>query len=479
MQGESRWAKLSKLISLSFFILKNYLNLFFSPQRARIFFTNLYVLKLLPGELSVEGKTPQAKAQALIQEAKDQAQRIQQEAAERSQRLAQEEKGRQERLQKEESFYQKKRQAQAVLHQRYLAEKKQGLSLGQGQWVTLTLRNDQDELWELHLQVLSHPLAQEWFARLQKDLQNPQLHLEKGFSFLGFSRPHRSLEKLCQELNHFIKIINQSGQYALDLHFDLPKLQTHSQDLLNELHHHFETLIGQVENISPYFHQASPNTRYAIKQINQLCHEIEYSLRAQEKAQSKEAGPDEVSASLQVCFLKTAVRPLSLAEKNQLSLERDFGQVYLHYCQLGKTHQEAYWDQDQRVGDHNISELNYLSSQFDIDFGPPTLTSLSPELEAHWKDDEKASFERWLKAQGKKDLPMGRLVVGTMPWGQFPTPYLSQIQERLGQFSDLYQISLQEDGRLLTLPRVFPYKDSDPGYSERELQLFRESTYEI
>ena len=43
----------------------------------------------------------------------------------------------------------------------------------------------------------------------------------------------------------------------------------------NELHRYFEDLQGQAWNLSPYYRAADNKTKYAIRQLNNLCHEIE------------------------------------------------------------------------------------------------------------------------------------------------------------------------------------------------------------
>ena len=46
-------------------------------------------------------------------------------------------------------------------------------------------------------------------------------------------------------------------------------------DACNLLHRYFEELQGTAWDISKYYKQADMKTKYAIRQLNNLCHEIE------------------------------------------------------------------------------------------------------------------------------------------------------------------------------------------------------------
>jgi hypothetical protein len=120
--------------------------------------------------------------------------------------------------------------------------------------------------------------------------------LEKNFCFLGFADSKRDLHHLVRELNKSVEQINSftfdpayekihpfvsdDFQYSRNLpvgrdddgkHLGL-KLKHESCNLL---HRYFEELQGTAWKISNYYKQADANTKYAIRQLNNLCHEIE------------------------------------------------------------------------------------------------------------------------------------------------------------------------------------------------------------
>jgi hypothetical protein len=51
----------------------------------------------------------------------------------------------------------------------------------------------------------------------------------------------------------------------------------------NLLHRYFEELQGTAWQLSPYYKQADPETKYAIRQLNNICHEIESWVKHTEK----------------------------------------------------------------------------------------------------------------------------------------------------------------------------------------------------
>ena len=106
---------------------------------------------------------------------------------------------------------------------------------------------------------------------------------------MGFPLQTRGLNQMLPELNRHIRAINKSNlDYRIEEHFTPesvwfdPKEYTFDRDpdyfkhgIMNNLHNHFEVLQGTVENISEYYTQADPYVKYSIRQLNNLCHEIE------------------------------------------------------------------------------------------------------------------------------------------------------------------------------------------------------------
>jgi hypothetical protein len=144
-----------------------------------------------------------------------------------------------------------------------------------------------------------------WLDALKKNLQC-KIHLEKNYCWLGWAGGARNLEYLCQQINRAIFQINCFNYqnvwsvaglkpYAIQDHFT-PDLVMYSpieykvglpsknpkaigaklkNEPMNRLHRYFEDLQGEVWNLSPYYKLADYETKWAIRQLNDLCHEIE------------------------------------------------------------------------------------------------------------------------------------------------------------------------------------------------------------
>ncbi|NCX06337.1 MAG: aminotransferase class III-fold pyridoxal phosphate-dependent enzyme, partial [Actinobacteria bacterium] len=56
-----------------------------------------------------------------------------------------------------------------------------------------------------------------------------------------------------------------------------------NQDIMNQLHNHFEHLQGTVWGLSDWYKEADYDTKFAIRQLNNLCHEAESLMLSQRK----------------------------------------------------------------------------------------------------------------------------------------------------------------------------------------------------
>jgi hypothetical protein len=75
----------------------------------------------------------------------------------------------------------------------------------------------------------------------------------------------------------------------------------------NELHRYFEDLQGQAWNLSQYYYIADDATKYAIRQLNNICHEIEGWVNAYRKSKFE---PEWIRPSQITTFLHAPRKPL-------------------------------------------------------------------------------------------------------------------------------------------------------------------------
>ena len=142
---------------------------------------------------------------------------------------------------------------------------------------------------------------------------------------------------------------------------------------MNRLHRYFEDLQGETWNISPYYKLADYDTKWAIRQLNDLCHELEsWVLSNRKKTQAPEwQRPSQITTFLNAPRQDLKDEDYELFLKTRY--DREFGGVYLHWAQVGKTQFEMFRDEHGRDIDEAtcsaINSLKFYSGEFDVEWG--------------------------------------------------------------------------------------------------------------
>ena len=307
-------------------------------------------------------------------------------------------------------------------------------------YIKVTLNNlsyyidlDQNTRWR-DMDQLGH----RWLKALKKNLKN-KLILEKNFCFLGFANSKRDLNFLCNELNKAITQINSfkfnpeypklqtfkpfDFQYPStlptgltpDTHADLKPGLRLKHDSCNLLHRYFEDLQGTAWDLSIYYKQANHETKYAIRQLNNLCPEIESWVWAHRKSilDPEWIRPSQITTFLNAPRHELQEEDFELFKSNRY--DRDLGGVYLHWSQIGKTLFEVFRDEGAPKMDETlcsaITHQKYYSGEFDIEWGQTIVE------EYGWKKTEIKEFKSWLKLNGY-DWEDPKLALGYIKIGQ-------------------------------------------------------------
>ncbi len=289
-----------------------------------------------------------------------------------------------------------------------------------------------------YFQVYDTPLGHRWLEALKDNLKQQRI-LEKNFCFLGFADSKRNLAHLVKELNSSIAQINSfefSPSYEKIHPFSVDDFQYSSNlpignavngdisttlglrlkhEACNTLHRYFEELQGTAWQLSDFYKQADLNTKYAIRQLNNICHEIESWVHADRK---KVIDPDWIRPSQITTFLNAPRHSLheedfELFKQNRY--DRELGGVYLHWSQVGKTLYEVFRDEHApKMTDALCSEINhqkYYSGEFDIEWGQ-TITE-----QDNFKKEEMNEYRMWLRDNGY-DWEDSKLSLGYIKIGQ-------------------------------------------------------------
>jgi hypothetical protein len=386
---------------------------------------------------------------------------------------------------------------------------------GINQLVKVTLRNplDYDDRITYTIVPDDHLLARDWISALKGLLKSGNL-LEKNFCFLGFPKSARTLEYLCDQLNQAVEQINKFNATNVWVDADLDPYiiedwycpdsvrfsntyttiggQTDStyvgefanyyqelglslkHGMMNRLHNYFEQLQGTVWNLSPYYKLADYETKYAIRQLNNICHEMENLVLSYRKliTSPEWIRPSQITTFLnaQRHKLKDQHRELFVAN----GYDRGFGHVYMHWTQIGKTLFEVFRDEDAPKLTDTVCEaingLQYYSGEFDVEWAASIYYNNQGKFP--WHIEEQDRFRSWLidnnlDPQDPK-LSLGYLPVGKIDLqGSFGTTDQQKIWDILSRYLDIY--SIEVDGIINT----FNYGWNDPDYKQQQIAIMR------
>lgn len=381
----------------------------------------------------------------------------------------------------------------------------QGLTLSNGgtKLIEITYRNplNKQDTLTVSVNVNSSPIAEAWQQALKELLQNGN-HLEKNFCFLGWAGNQRDLNYLCQQLNQAIHCINRFNEwgvwqrngledYQIEEWFapDVVRFGTEytvahggrqrykvglqlKHGIMNRLHNHFEMLQGTVENLSPYYRLANDSTKYAIRQLNNLCHEIESLVLSQRKRHSQ---PEWQRPSQITTWLGARRYDLSSQHRADFirnGYDRRFGYLYMHWTQIGKTLIEVFRDENApKLTDtvcDAITHLQYYSGEFDIEWGRDVVENSAQP----WHDQEQQAFRAWLVDNGldptNPELSLGYLELGHIDLiKSFGTTDVESIWAQLETRLDIYKI------RVGDVEQVYDYCWSDTDYQINQMQALQ------
>lgn len=261
----------------------------------------------------------------------------------------------------------------------------------------ITFRNTAtSETCKVFLRPTGHALSEMWQTTMRSNfLDNADSKpLNKAFCFHAWQdtweQPEysKNLRVVCNELNTAIDKVNfyygAHGYPFIDLVFDTDKLQNIEwyRSAMNELHHHFELLIGQVDNTSEWYYK--PNSMaacYYVQQLNSLLHEIEAVVNnitlgnGQSAVLLNYAGPRQDGS-----YDPEPVR-YELEDKHYECFEdvqHQWGMLVAYYSQLGKQHIEVYIDGDTDIHNENISGIQYMLGECILQLGDSDPT-ISPQ----------------------------------------------------------------------------------------------------
>jgi len=341
--------------------------------------------------------------------------------------------------------------------------------------VEIDLRSQDNNVLTVHIDVADNSLSRKWLTALNKIIHN-ELHLEKNYCWLGWTEGARTAEFLCTQINRSINAINSSSlDYRIQNFFSpanviQPDLDI-NHDRMNQLHRYFEDLQGTAGAMSPYYDSADDLTRWHIRQLNLLCHELESLVLSMRKAVQ---APEWRRPSQLMCWLSAPRFELEEQDLELFGIEtinRKLGGVYVGVNKaVGKHHWEVFCDEGR---DSRIDEL--------VTTGLRTQTQAAGDFDIEWARDpgaypwqikQLAEFREWLARNGfdpdDKSLTIGHPQVGSVDLARsFGTEDYEKIWSLLSTHLDVYSI------RTSSASATYNYRWSDPDYDLQQIKALK------
>ena len=327
----------------------------------------------------------------------------------------------------------------------------------------------------MYIDVADNSLSRKWLAALNNIIAS-NLHLEKNYCWLGWAESTRNAEYLCTQINRSINAINASDlDYRIQDFFSPANVIQHDLDInhdkMNQLHRYFEDLQGTTGAMSPYYNSADDHTRWHIRQLNLLCHELESLVLSMRKVIQ---APEWRRPSQLMCWLTAPRFELDTEDLELFGIEtinRKLGGVYVGVNKaVGKHHWEVFQDEgrDSRIGELVTTGLRTQSQaagDFDIEW------ARDPGA-YHWQIKQLAEFRTWLERNGfdptDPSLTIGHPQVGQVDLSRsFGTQDWEMIYSQLSQHQDVYKI------RTSGAQTTYDYCWSDPDYDLQQIRALK------
>ena len=278
-------------------------------------------------------------------------------------------------------------------------------------------------------QVLDTPPGLFWFKMLVKLSRSNKTYFPR---FTGFISPHKTMAMLSQNLNMCIEVINSEGHYNISERAS----GEFCQDFSNIIHHHFEILQGSRDKKTDFYNSSSREVQCAIGGLNQHIHDMETLKRALD---AKGSGGIAAAALILESF---RIDRFKIPETffDYFGMNFDFGDIVLHYSQVGKTWWEVFNDRDQEIFPKAILPLSEFSAEMDVFF-------------YDFKISEKMrhQFHNFL-LQHQQDPGDKKLALGYLPLARFMNENSlsqSKIRELLGEHLSFDKLSIYKHNDLL------------------------------
>lgn len=285
---------------------------------------------------------------------------------------------------------------------------------------------------DLYFDIFETSIAKKWTVEVRKNYT-----IYEDDRFINWPDEKKDKTYYINELNTQMKIVDE--YYPNIIPFFLEEDQI-NQNSFNILHKFFEDTRGPIVEATAFYNNAPENVKIAINRFNIMIHEFESYVSSKDKTHPE--------ARLVVTFNNRDRYLLKDEDYNYCTMFRNFGEVYINYCEVGKPVYEVLKDNDEIIGNSNIRPLSYYSADFQIKFGS-TMTdteynTLMEKLNTRYEN--KRDFFENLGLFYNKKLALGLIPVAKINqvYSEFIDMTEFEIINSLSEFNIVTKVKIKE-----------------------------------
>jgi hypothetical protein len=284
--------------------------------------------------------------------------------------------------------------------------------------LVLTL-SDGSNFKELYFDIFETNIAKKWSIEVGKNYS-----IYENDRFINWPNSKKDKNYYVNELNKQMKIVDE---YAPNIIPFFLKLDQVNQNSFNILHKFFEDTRGPIENPPEFYKNAPYGVQEAVNRFNIMIHEFESYMFSE---LSNNTHPD---SRLVVTFNKKVRYELIDEDYEYFTMKWIFGNIYVNYCEVGKTIFDVIHDKDTQIGTSNIRPQRHYSADFRVRFAP-TISDKEYDRKIEW-------FK--LEYNNKKDFfeSLGFPYDNKLSLGRIPVASLNRIDSGFIDMTDLEVIS--------------------------------------
>jgi hypothetical protein len=295
--------------------------------------------------------------------------------------------------------------------------------------LVLTL-TDGSNYKDLYFDIVETNIAKKWQVEVAKNYS-----IYENDRFINWPNSKKDKTYYINELNKQIQIVDDYSPNIIP--FFLQENQV-NQNSFNILHKFFEDTRGPIVEATTFYNTAPENVKIAINRFNIMIHEFESYVSGKDKTHPE--------ARLVVTFNNRERYQLEDEDYNYCTMYRNFGEVYINYCEVGKPVYEVLKDNDEIIGNSNIRPLSYYSADFQIKFGS-TMTdteynTLMKKLNTRY-ENKKEFFEN-----------LGLFYDKKLALGSIPVAKLNRVHSRFIDMPEVKIINSLSEFNMITKTKI-------------------------